>query len=251
MDLDRLVRDSVSEGLDLEFKESLPGWSDADKREFLADVTSLANTVGGSLLFGIVEEDGVAKEVRGVPREGMDDAILRLESLHRDGVQPRIMSVRISPIDVSADRVVVEVRVPRSPQSPHMVTYAGGSRFYGRNSRGKHPLDVDELRSAFLASASAEERVERFRIERLLRIQAGDTPLPLGDGPRVVIHVLPLMDSRVDPTIVESLNPPIKPLQLDHATARYNLDGVVLYGPTEWLPQPRTFRFFVTEAWRR
>lgn len=51
--LEALRADGVREGRQLEYKECLPGNSDDDKREFLADVTSLANAAGGDLIFGV------------------------------------------------------------------------------------------------------------------------------------------------------------------------------------------------------
>jgi hypothetical protein len=50
-DLDQLVEQSVPESTTLEYKRELPGNSDQDKKEFLADLTALANTQGGDLIF--------------------------------------------------------------------------------------------------------------------------------------------------------------------------------------------------------
>jgi predicted HTH transcriptional regulator len=52
-DVLRLVLDGVPEARTLEYKRALPGGSDADRREFLADVASLANAAGGDLIFGV------------------------------------------------------------------------------------------------------------------------------------------------------------------------------------------------------
>lgn len=65
-DLHRLVASGASEGRDLEFKRELPGGSDAEIKEFLADVTSLANAHGGDLVFGVEESAGTATRISGV-----------------------------------------------------------------------------------------------------------------------------------------------------------------------------------------
>lgn len=54
-DLQALCTGQEREGKTLEFKEMQLGTSDGDKKEFLADVTSFANTSGGHLIFGIKE----------------------------------------------------------------------------------------------------------------------------------------------------------------------------------------------------
>jgi hypothetical protein len=58
-DLQALVDSEVAEGCTVEFKQSV-GSADKDKREFLADVSSFANSTGGDLLIGVGEKAGVA-----------------------------------------------------------------------------------------------------------------------------------------------------------------------------------------------
>jgi predicted HTH transcriptional regulator len=55
-DLLGLITNGIAESRTLDYKRSLPGNSDADKKEFLADVSSFANTAGGDLVFGIDED---------------------------------------------------------------------------------------------------------------------------------------------------------------------------------------------------
>lgn len=49
-DLEALVINQVAERRTLEFKRELPGNSESQRKEFLADVTSFANAQGGDLL---------------------------------------------------------------------------------------------------------------------------------------------------------------------------------------------------------
>ena len=93
-DLADLVQNGVPETRDLEYKQALPGNSDSGKREFLADVSSLANASGGDLVIGVREEEGVAVDVTGVEVRSLDAEKLRLENIIRDGVQPRILRNR-------------------------------------------------------------------------------------------------------------------------------------------------------------
>src|SRR5207253_9516967 len=124
--------------------------------------------------------------VPGLPGINVDVEIRRLDSMIQAGIGPRIASVRIRHVDGFADGPVLLIRIPKSYAAPHMVTFQEHSRFYSRNNGGKYALDVGELRSAFALSESLPERIRRFRDERLVRIVAGETPLPLRDGPKVV-----------------------------------------------------------------
>src|SRR5258706_6717966 len=85
-ELEALLTDEVREGRGLEFKEKV-GSDDAAKREFLADVSSLANAAGGDLVIGVKEKDGVASELIGLERADADGEVLRLENILRHGIR--------------------------------------------------------------------------------------------------------------------------------------------------------------------
>ncbi len=46
---------AVAESRSLDYKAALPSGGDEGKREFLCDVSSFANTVGGCLIYGVTE----------------------------------------------------------------------------------------------------------------------------------------------------------------------------------------------------
>lgn len=174
-DVRRLVANEVPESRHLDYKQDLPEPSaggDA-KREFLYDVTAVANGGGGELLYGIEEErvggkpSGKPLNVTGVAVPNPDALTLALENLLRDNLDPRLLGYRIHRIALGADRYLFLIRLPRSLNAPHMVSMGGTQRFYTRNSGGKHQMDIGELRAAFLATASYMERVEAWRAARL------------------------------------------------------------------------------------
>jgi len=55
-DLQRLVDEGRREDVQLEFKQALPGNSDEGKKEFLKDVTAMANSSGGDIIYGVRED---------------------------------------------------------------------------------------------------------------------------------------------------------------------------------------------------
>jgi hypothetical protein len=233
-----LIMDEVVESRRLEFKQSVGGGDEA-RREFLADVSSLANAAGGDMFVGIAETDGVATSLVGIDSGAVDAEIQRLENMLRDGIDPRIAGIAFRSIAIDGGkRAVLVIRVPRSWAAPHMVTFKGLSRFYSRNSSGKYQLDVAELRAAFVASESARSAVRSFRVERLARIVEGETPVPLLEAPKVVLHVIPL--TVAEPGTSVDLTPlhngrhhafrPIRPTARGW-NWRVNFDGVVCYEP--------------------
>ncbi|MCJ7506226.1 ATP-binding protein [Candidatus Bathyarchaeota archaeon] len=93
--LQALVKDGAREDKFLEFKESLSISTSDEKEEFLADVSSFANTAGGDLVLGMTETEGVASELRGMPIPDIDTETQRIESIIRDGIDPRILGIVI------------------------------------------------------------------------------------------------------------------------------------------------------------
>src|SRR5262249_10770134 len=89
-DLASLRENEVTEGRMIEFKAELPGGTDTEKLEFLADASSFPNAAGGDLIFGIRDEDGVAGGLQPIAANEVDAAILRLENLLRDTIEPRL-----------------------------------------------------------------------------------------------------------------------------------------------------------------
>ena len=227
--LQPLVDNGVAEGKTIEYKRELPGPRDRDKVWFPEAVSAFANTAGGDLLLGVEEKQGVPVALPGVQIDNVDAEKLRLEQILQNGLQPRLPRVDIRPVEVAAGRFVLLVRVPRSWVGPHRVEK--NSRFYGRTSAGRYPLDVGELRTAFTMSESIPGRVRDFRTERLAKIHSRETPIPLEQGGCIVIHALPL-SGFVEPFSLDlpSLQfgeCPIRPMRSTGVgfTPRVNLDG--------------------------
>jgi hypothetical protein len=227
-DVQGLITAAIPEGTTLEFKSALPGRSSDDGREFLADVTSFANTAGGHLLFGIVEKEGVAATVSAIEGVSWDDEILRLEAMIRDGVEPRLTGVRMRVIPVDKGSVLV-VRILRAWNPPHRVVAYKDNRFFGRNSRGKYPLDVPELRRVFSAGEAFHERVQGFRANRIHMLLAGEGPAKLPVGGNRVMHLVPFGafsgEDRIAGAWMAERWHELSPLEGAACDRRFNFDG--------------------------
>jgi hypothetical protein len=241
-DLQSLV-DQERERKTIEYKRDRIGGSDGNKKEFLADVSSFANAAGGHLIIGMAEEGGLATELVGVSVDG-DKEVLRLEEMIRNGIRPRIMGLESGAVPLSNGDVAIVIRTPKSWNPPHQVVFQKTFRFWGRGSNGKHPLDVDELRSIFSLSETAAERIRNFRVERIARIDAGETPVPIEDDPKLCFHLIPLSAFAAAPMMeLRRFTENLAEMAPGERTSthRHNIDGLVVHQPekarADWYTQ--------------
>ena len=191
-DLEALVINQVAERRTLEFKRELPGSSDSQRKEFLADVTSFANAQGGDLLFGIEESRGIATGIRGIVADDPDNEILRWEDVLLAGVEPRLPGLRLRWINLDETRGVLLIRVPASSIAPHRVIFKQSNRFYGRKSNGKYEMDTHELRDAFTASEGLPVRLRALHLDAVDQSLRGDLPIGLGEDPKAILSLIPI-----------------------------------------------------------
>jgi hypothetical protein len=232
-DIRLLIENQVSERKNIEYKLTLPENKYDSKKEFLADVSSFANTMGGHLIYGIKEENGIPIEVSGISNNDFDSEILRLENLLRDGIQPRVQGISMKAVNTELGKPMLIIRVPQSWSKPHVVNFQGHWRFYARNSAGKYPLDVIELKSVFLSTTALGERIRNFHFDRLSKIGSSETPVPLEGKARIVFHLIPY--SAFETNLSTSSLPVDKDiwsLPLIYSSIagyRYNLVGLLVY----------------------
>lgn len=176
----------------LDFKRDLPGGKDDDVKEFLADLTALANTNGGDLVYGVEEKAAVAVATDGVPSDDPDALVLKYESIVRTGVEPRLAAA-VRWVPLSAGRGALIIRSPASLAAPHRVAYRNSNRFWARNSRGKYEMDTNQLRDAFLGQEALAQRFRDLHREdaaMLTRVDA--VPLTMQPDPVAVLTICPI-----------------------------------------------------------
>lgn len=245
LDLENLLAEKRSEGRSLDYKRDLPSAKDEDRRELARDVSSLANGAGGDLVYGIEEAKDAAGKNLGIPEallgvecENFDALKLRIENMVRDLVDPRVQGLGFWKVEGFDRGPIIIVRVPKSWIAPHMVSFQSQTHFYSRNNAGRQPLDVREIKAAILAGTDRGARVRKFRDERIARIVSDETPVPLRDGARVVVHIVPLaeveyegLDLLAHKDALQRLPPVASAGGWDH---RFNLDGFVTFsGPAK------------------
>ena len=99
----------VSEGPRLEFKAELNMSTSAEKREVCKDISALANSQGGYVLYGVSEANGV---ISGIPGIDFDDPRQQqFFQIVTSGIAPRVQSLSHTIIRLRNGRSAFVVRV--------------------------------------------------------------------------------------------------------------------------------------------
>jgi len=226
-----LVTNQVPENKSLEYKAIVKLEKDADKKEFLYDISSFANAGGGDIIFGISEgtEKGLPGAITGV--EGnIDELCRKMESLIRDCISPRILNIMMKSILLDSGKSILLIRIPKSLNIPHQVTFQGVDRFYSRSNNGKYLLDVFELRNVFLQSSQYTDRIRKFIKDRLANIIANETPVQLEKNPKIIVHIIPLQsieEGNIKVSNKELKSDTLFPLGTSAYDYRFNMDGLI------------------------
>jgi hypothetical protein len=258
-DIQDLAVNSVSERKTIDYKRELLLNSDKQKGEFLADISSFANTAGGDLIIGVEEKNSIPQSMPGIPLDNIDSEILKAESIIREGIQPRVRTdARSIPITEDKKSGVLIIRVHKSWNQPHRVIFKPFSKtkneFYARSSNGKYQLDLDDLRSMFSASGTLAETIRDFHQKRIFHITSEDTPIPISASAKIILHICPLesfspgFSVNMAPIIDNLIKMP--PMYESGWRRCINLEGVITYSGGDKDPYSYTqlYRNGVLEA---
>ena len=154
-----------AEDLTLDYKREV-GSSPGERAEMCKDVSALANSEGGMIVYGVDEN---ADRTPRLPPVGTARAFGRQNveewavQVLQGGVQPRmVFDVEAFPLSGDPNRCLLVIRAQPSPSAPHMVTLNGDNRYYGRFYR----------RGNF-GNRIAEEYEVREMLERARRLYLG------------------------------------------------------------------------------
>lgn len=244
----QLLKDTQAPECDrIDYKEKLPsggGWDGA-----LADVTSFANARGGYLLYGAQEEKGCPVGFPGIDPSEIENFQNALADKLGRCCDPPLRAPQTKRVSVDGDRVVLVLHILQSFKRPHLVKFnkdgARDGRFYSRDSSGNLVvIEADHLRRLFLLAPTFAQQVRDWRADRLMRIQADETPVSLEPGARIVVHLVPwdafdlgagvdfvAMDRKLE----QGVDPRLATLVGQRTFGRYNLDGLVV----EWAPHEK------------
>lgn len=183
----------MPEGRTLDFKRDGVGTNDEAKREFLCDVSALANTQGGQIIYGMDEHDGVATALVGFDLKNPDEEIGRILQVLNSGLEPKLPSVQSALVPLDGGKYALVVRTRASHIAPHRVIFRDHAKFYKRHGSSKMPMDTFELRLAFNAAQGVPAQIEAIHARLTHQLTTGHAPVPADmSKPYFVVSVIPV-----------------------------------------------------------
>ncbi len=240
-DIQRLKNNEIPETKILEYKRELKIDTDKDKKEFLYDIASFANTEGGIIIFGIEEKKddkgqntGIPSEIIGIENQNIDKLYQKIEDFTRDGIEPQLAFSAIKNIDVEGKTILI-LGIPKLVGLPYMVIFNTTNKFYKRKNTGKYLIDVFELNQIFMNAMTIKERANQFREKRVVEVRESKQAMNLDLNGSYFLHVIPLnnlgdsiIDISNDETILNFKNTS-NPLFWNCRQARFNLEGFMIF----------------------
>ncbi|MCB9434002.1 MAG: ATP-binding protein [Ardenticatenaceae bacterium] len=161
--IQQYIDDLVEESLELEYKaaSSLDS-SDAKKKEIAKDISSIANSNGGIIIYGVAEYQNKDKKhlpERIDPIDRKQFSRETLEQIINSNIYPRIQGVEIFPIpiDLIPNGVVYVVKIPKSDTA-----HQNGKdhKYYKRYNFLAVPMEDFEVRDVMNRSKVPRAQVE-------------------------------------------------------------------------------------------
>lgn len=205
-----LVDERVPEGPRLDYKQtiSLQLLKDKDtyknKIEAAKDISSFANEVGGTLIYGIPEdrqsdEIAVPSKPYGIePIHGLESP---LENIYVDSISPKLVEWRIRKVHLTEypGKVVYVVWTPESWLGPHMVHAFREKRYYRRGQLRAVAMDEHEVRARYERTRGLQSAATDFLQSQEQLFLSGGLQRSFGDRTSNYIACPLLLDAeRVD-----------------------------------------------------
>lgn len=233
-DLESFIKEKLPENQFLDYKSEINLEQRDDKKKFLADICAFANAYGGFIIIGIPEKNGIPISVDGFNVHDEDQLKLKIQNLILTSLQPVFTNITTHFLKLDNGRSVLIIQIDMSWNGPHRVTLKK-TGFYIRQENGNSEMDYYQIRSSFLGKEKILKDAKNFIRERVQMIAAGNDPTNMLKGPKLILHIVPLLSIEGNKQVDISryrrefkLTQPITPYS--NLGKLINLDGLITTG---------------------
>jgi hypothetical protein len=238
-DIKRLVENQIQETKSLDYKKELKLSQDKEKKEFLFDITSMYNSDGGSLIYGIEEKKdengkntGIPENIVGITIDNLDKLFQQIEDILKANTEPSVSIIGLKHLKVDEKDILV-IGINKGLGLPSMVTFNETNKFYRRRNSGKYAVDVFELNQMFMQNQILKDAAESFRNNRIEKVRSLKVFPNLEISSPLFIQIIPFSfqnDQVLDLTNADTMNLQMRPLYCSGWDHMFNLDGYANFG---------------------
>ncbi|MCP4601592.1 MAG: ATP-binding protein [Proteobacteria bacterium] len=138
-DIQKLIDAEERESATLEYKEAFKGWKDHEKKEIAKDVSAMANSEGGVIVYGVKTGKGEDKtkpvDITGLHKANTDERFVQIVN---SNIRNEILGWNCRLISED-DKSVLVVEVPKSEHTPHQCLPE--TRYYFRSGTENKRMD--------------------------------------------------------------------------------------------------------------
>src|SRR3989338_7722642 len=161
-DLQDLINNKIEESTNLEYKslESLN-----NNTEVAKDISAMANSEGGIIIYGIAEDkNGFPEMIEWSSDKGLKD---KIDQVLSSRINRKIENCRIKEVCSNEDnkKFVLVVTVPRSDLAPHQSTNAEVKKYYRRSNSRVREMEHGEIEDLFFKRKRPNLEIELRRCQ--------------------------------------------------------------------------------------
>lgn len=164
-DLKSLIENQIEESIHLDFKAGQAlSKQESKKKELSKDIAAFANSDGGIIIYGINEENHVAKSLSYI--DGNEFPKEWLEQVINTTINRRINNILIYPIRENGkiNRTMYVVKIPKSIDAPHQ---SKDKRFYKRFNFESVMMEEYEIRQLYGRKIKSELLINQWATAQL------------------------------------------------------------------------------------
>ena len=147
-DIENLIKNKIQEDTNIDYK--IPDFSKSDfNKEIAKDVSAMANSDGGIIIYGIREENHFPEEIFWIKTD--EGYCERIEQIINSRIFRKIEGIKVKKI-LSDDKTkfVIVVNVPKSDAAPHQVHDDNNQRrYYKRHGSITEQMEHYEIEDLF------------------------------------------------------------------------------------------------------
>ena len=161
--IQKLIDSEVEESIHLEYKacKALKK-EEGCKKELSKDVSSFANSDGGTIIYGVIEIDNKPIKID-VGFDPNDISKEWIEQVINSKIIPKIENIIITPINLSnSDKFLYLIKIPKIDKAPHQ---ASDKKYYKRYNFQSVPMEEYEIRELYFRNIISQTEFRKLQAQ--------------------------------------------------------------------------------------